>query len=163
MRLARGRAVVDFDRNFDIEDVSDHLKTSLGRQIWVAVDTLAEQSARRRRALREMASTRRATALEGGDPINSTADVTAGGSEPAELAAGRAGARRDTSVTAPLAHAGRHRSAAGSTGACRTRAPHIYGLEGLGHIIGMGPGSRLASCTASTQVRHSHIPIGSNS
>ena len=51
MRLAWGRPVVFFDRNFDMECVSDQVRTALDGQIWLVVDMLAEQSARHRRAL----------------------------------------------------------------------------------------------------------------
>ena len=43
--------MVFFDRNFDMECVSDQVRTALDGQIWLVVDMLAEQSARHRRAL----------------------------------------------------------------------------------------------------------------
>ena len=53
MRLARGRSEVFFGRNFDIECVSDQVRTDLDGKIWVVVDMLAEQSAARRQVEHE--------------------------------------------------------------------------------------------------------------
>ena len=43
--------MVFFDRNFDIECVSDQVRTDLGGKIWVVDDMLAVQSARHPQAL----------------------------------------------------------------------------------------------------------------
>ena len=51
MRLTRVRSEVFFGRNFDIECVSDQVRTDLGRKIWVVDDMLAVQSARHPQAL----------------------------------------------------------------------------------------------------------------
>ena len=53
MRLARGRSEVFLVRNFDIECVSDQVRTDLDGKIWVVVDMLAEQSAARRQVEHE--------------------------------------------------------------------------------------------------------------
>ena len=163
VQLARGRPVVFRRRNFDVEVASNQVATALGLKIWVFDDTLATQSARRRQLLQVGVRDTREKCLRRRTGVNGTAGASAGGSEPAELGAGRPSSRRDGARRAPDAHASRRRLAAGSPRAKRTRAPHICGLEGRRYIIRMGPGSRLGSCTASTLARHLHVPIGSHS
>ena len=53
MRLTRGGSEVVFGRNFDIECVSDQVRTDLDGKIRVVVDMLAEQSAARRQVERD--------------------------------------------------------------------------------------------------------------
>ena len=161
MRPARGRAVVVFDRNFDIEDVSDHLKTSLGRQIWVAVDTLAEPSARRRQLLRDGGIHPRESISRRSIGVVDAADSSQVMSEHVELGAGRA--------RAPCAGAPGARSPTLSVcgigsrlpGASRSRAPRFSSLGGLRCSIGTGLTVRLRSCTTGSDTRDSFVPIGS--
>ena len=53
MRLTRVRSEVVFGRNFDIECVSDQVRTDPNGKIRVVVDMLAEQSAARRQVEHE--------------------------------------------------------------------------------------------------------------
>ena len=159
VRVARGRPVMVSLRNFGIEAVADHYQTGLSRKIWVSVDTLAKRSARRRQRLRDGVHEPREFILRRHPGVNGTAGATAGGTEPAELRAGRAGALRDIAVTAPLAHAGRRASAARLSAASRSRGTHICGLEGRRHTIGMGPGPHLGPCAARTGARDSRVSV----
>ena len=159
MRLARGRAVMLFDRNFDMECVSEQVRTGLSWKIWVVVDTLAEQSAARRQFERDGVNRPRDFNRRRRVGVIHAAGSSSIMSELAEVAAGRVRARCACALGAPHALASTRGSAAGLPGASRSRGTQICGLEGRRHIIGMGPRSRLGSCAASTQALHSHVPI----
>ena len=159
MRLAWGRPVVFFDRNFDMECVSDQVRTALDGQIWLVVDMLAEQSARHRRALPNNVHELRTYTLRLRLGVNQAADSSADMNEHTELGAGRARARGARAPGAPLAHAGTHASAGHLPTLSRAHARQIYGLEGRRHIIQTGPRSCLGSCAARTGARDSRVPI----
>ena len=130
MRLAWGRPEVFFGRNFDMECVSDQVRTGLGWKIWVVVDTLAEQSAARQQFEREGVNRpldfnrrRRVGVIHAAGSSSITSKL-------AEVAAGQVRARCACALGAPHALASTRGSAAGSLGASRSRAPHVCGLEG---------------------------------
>ena len=159
MRLARGRAVVFFDGDFDIECVSDQVRTALGGKIWVVDDMLAMQSSPRRQFEREGINPPRDFNRRRRLGVNHAAGSSSVMTELAELGAGRPSARCAGARRAPHTLASRRASAAGSAAACRSRAPQIYGLEGHGHALGTGPAARLRSCTTRNESRDSHGPV----
>ena len=125
MRLAWGRPEVFFVRNFDMECVSDQVRTALEGKIWVVVDMLAEQSAARRQVLPNTVHELRTYNLRLRLGVNQAADSSTAMSKLSELGAGRRPARRASAWLHTHALASRPRSAAGSPGASRARAPHV--------------------------------------
>ena len=125
MRLARGRSEVFLVRNFDIECVSDQVRTDLDGKIWVVVDMLAEQSAARRQVEHEgvnrpcvFTRRRRLGVIHAAGSSSVTTEL-------AEVAAEQVRARCACARGAPHTLASRRGSAAGSVGASRSRAPHV--------------------------------------
>jgi len=125
VRLAQGRPEVFFIRNFDIECVSDQVRTDLDGKIGVVVDMLAEQSAARRQLQREGVNPPRDFNTRRRLGVIHAAGSSSVMSELAELAAEQVRARYACARGAPHALASRRGSAAGSVGASRSRAPHV--------------------------------------
>ena len=125
MRLAQGRPEVVFLRNFDIECVSDQVRTDLDGKIWVVVDMLAEQSAARRQFQREGVNRPCDFNMRRRVGVIHAAGSSSVMSELAEVAAEQVRARCACARGAPHALASRRGSAAGSAGATRSRAPHV--------------------------------------
>ena len=125
MRLAWGRPEVFFVRNFDMECVSDQVRTGLGWKIWVVVDMLAEQSAARRQLQREGVNPPRDFNTRRRLGVIHAAGSSSVMTELAELEAGQVRARSACARGAPHTLASRRGSAAGSAGATRSRAPHV--------------------------------------
>ena len=155
MRLAQGRPEVVFLRNFDIECVSDQVRTDLDGKIWVVVDMLVEQSSPRRQVEREGVNPPRDFITRRRVGVIHAAGSSSVMTELAEVAAEQVRARCARALGAPHALASTHGSAAGSPGASRSRAPHIYGLEGRRHHIRTGPGSPFGSWTTRKDARDS--------
>ena len=76
-----------------MECVSDQVRTGLEGQIWVVVDMLAEQSARRRQVLPNTVHELRTYNLRLRLGVNQAADSSAAMNELSELGAGRRRAR----------------------------------------------------------------------
>ena len=124
MRLTRVRSEVFFGRNFDIECVSDQVRTDLDGKIGVVVDMLAEQSAARRQLQREGVNPPRDFNTRRRLGVIHAAGSSSVMSELAELAAEQVCARYACARGAPHALASRRGSAAGSAGATCSHAPH---------------------------------------
>ena len=125
MRLARGRPEVFFVRNFDIECVSDQVRTDLDGKIWVVVDMLAEQSAARRQVEHEGVNRPCVFTRRRRLGVIHAAGSSSVMTELAEVEAEQVRARCACARGAPHALASRRGSAAGSAGATRSRAPHV--------------------------------------
>ena len=159
MRLACGRSEVFFGRDFDIECVSDQVRTDLDGKIRVVVDMLAEQSAARRQFERDGVNRPRDFNRRRRVGVIHAAGSSSVMTELAEVAAEQMRARCARALGAPHALASTHGSAAGSLGASRSRAPHVWGLEGGRHIIRTGPGPPFGSWTTRKDARDSRVPI----
>ena len=125
MRLTRVRSEVFFGRNFDIECVSDQVRTDPNGKIWVVVDMLAEQSAARRQVERDGINPPRVFTTRRRVRVIHAAGSSSVMTEPAELEAGQVHARSACARGAPHTLASRRGSAAGSLGASSSRAPHV--------------------------------------